>query len=283
MWSSVGASTYEGLVGMIVDMGSIVPSRYGDTYEAIGLQVRLAGGQMFHRKRINYGIGWMEALQLIAGTWDAERLRVVAPNADHSLFTDQMAYGPRVTLASREQPTASGSYLNEYLLQPAIDQFERVVATLVEDPNSRQAVAFIGRPWELCSSDLPCTLSMQFMVRNQTLKMIVTMRSWDLLKGFPYDVMMFSAVHQMMASILTNYATGALVISAGSTHVYQNDLEKMEPDHCCGSFYMPDLRSLKAFRQWATDQVNGDWVGKKGHFPSGIKVIDHDRIIKRKD
>src|SRR2546425_2882007 len=62
---------------------------------------------------------------------------------------------------------------------------ERVIS---EDPDTRQAVLTIWRPCPPKTRDVPCTISMQFFLRDGRLSALTTMRSNDLWLGVPYDV-----------------------------------------------------------------------------------------------
>jgi hypothetical protein len=157
---------------LVTHFGAEVPSRYGATLELPRpLNVTFDAGMLLSRPKINYGLGWMELLQLLAGIFDPKALVRMAPNAQHNLFTFQMAYGPRI-----------------YHRMPAI------IMKLQEDPGTRQAVLFIGHPDDGPTSDLPCTISIQFLIRFGTMRANVSMRSWDLVKGMAYDVMMFGGL-----------------------------------------------------------------------------------------
>lgn len=291
MYSSLDTNGYDELINAVLDYNTpnvyTTESRMGPTTEVLGLQVRTSPNGLVHRSGINYRIGWMELVQLIAGIYDKSGMRRAAPNADHALFTEPMAYGPRLVLQSGEQPMASCDWSSirnpaivQSLQQPAIDQLRRVLTELMDNRSTRQAVISIARPWELCSSDMPCTLSIQFLRRCGILHCVVTMRSWDLIKGLPYDLMMFGGLHQLMAH-LCGAITGGLIVNAASAHVYEADVNRV-PTNKIGAFYMPRFVTLAHYRAWADEQIEGDWAEQKGGVPLGIKVIDHNRVITRK-
>jgi thymidylate synthase len=50
--------------------------------------------------------------------------------------------------------------------------------------------------------DVPCTLTLQFLIRQGRLDMIVNMRSNDLLWGFSYDITQFAFVQRLLAMCL---------------------------------------------------------------------------------
>jgi len=60
------------------------------------------------------------------------------------------------------------------------------------NPDTRQAVINIWREDPPHTKDMPCTISCQFMIREDLLHCFVTMRSSDVWLGVPYDVFNFS-------------------------------------------------------------------------------------------
>ena len=113
-----------------------------------------------------------------------------------------------------------------------IDQLPYVCRTLAEDAGSRQAVLNIWRERPGKSKDIPCTISMQFMIRDGKLNCYTFMRSSDAIMGLPYDSILFSLVSAYILSImrykygLTGIDLGNLYLFIGSAHVYEKDIDK---------------------------------------------------------
>lgn len=105
-----------------------------------------------------------------------------------------------------------------------VDQLPFIVYALRRDINSRQAVLSIWRERpDLASKDIPCTLSMQFIVRSGVLHTVVMMRSWDVYWGLPYDIFTFSAISAVVASLVPGVEElGSLHVNAGSFHLYED-------------------------------------------------------------
>lgn len=192
----INDSSVDALVQRVLRLGEVVPSRYGDCLEILGGRVRVPSGTLITRMRINYSLGWMEMFQLLAGVYDLDNIKRVTPNANHSLFTYEMAYGPRI-----------------------MHQLPQLIEKMKRDPETRQAVLFVGKPDDGPTSNLPCTISIQFLNRKGILNAIVHMRSWDLCRGLPYDLMMFSGLLEMMGRILM-LEIGDITVLSGSTHIY---------------------------------------------------------------
>lgn len=184
------------------------------------------------RAGINYSLGWMELLQLVAGVYDLEAIQRVAPKANHSLFTYPMAYGPRVE-----------------------EQMPAILSALKNDHLTRQAVLHVAKLEDGPTSNLPCTLNIQFIIRNQRVHALVTMRSWDLCRGLPYDLMMFSGLLEIVARCL-GYDTGTVIVHSGSTHVYMDQADKIPHQSDKGwKFTGRAPYTWEEFQEWANNQI----------------------------
>lgn len=97
------------------------------------------------------------------------------------------------------------------------------------DIGSRQAICHINTPDSLHASnkDIPCTLNLQFIIRDNKLHLITNMRSNDIWKGTTYDIPTFFIFQQTMLQQLRDvYPTlqlGSYFHHAGSLHVYATD------------------------------------------------------------
>ena len=117
-----------------------------------------------------------------------------------------------------------------------IDQLPYVLDILQKDQDTRQAVLNIWRENPRSSKDIPCTLSLQFFLRELGdtlwLHTTATMRSNDIWLGTPYDSFNFSAISFYLACLLNNKnincKLGRLNIQAGSRHLYETDFKKID-------------------------------------------------------
>jgi thymidylate synthase len=91
---------------------------------------------------------------------------------------------------------------------------------LKKDKDSRQAVITLHDYRDKRESkDIPCTLSFQFLIREEKLNMIVTMRSNDIVWGTCLDIPAFIFLQEVLASWL-NIEMGEYIHNAGSMHYY---------------------------------------------------------------
>lgn len=101
-------------------------------------------------------------------------------------------------------------------------QRKRVINKLKSDAATRQAVFEIHRP-RVDTKDEPCTLSLQFLLRNDLLHLIATMRSSDAWLGVPYDIFNFTQFQNCLAGEL-GVDRGWFSLRMGSAHLYERDL-----------------------------------------------------------
>lgn len=242
---------YNEAIERLLQIGDNIPSRHGPTVERLNFSATFYGNTFLVRKGMNTALGWMEAFQIIAGVFYPEDLKQVAPKAQHHLFTPQMAYGPRLG-----------------------NQVDDVIKYLKKFPEGRQALIWIAKPEDGCTDAQTCTTSIQFLLRHKQLHGTVNMRSWDAVKGFPYDLMFFQLFKACIARAL-EVAPGNLTVNAGSFHLYEADIS-MAVGEADGDFQFnlgwPDTwpeMQLAALEQvgsyskrgWPTCLVVSSWRG----------------------
>lgn len=110
-----------------------------------------------------------------------------------------------------------------------VGQIQYAIQTLMKDLDSRQAVINIWRENPPPSKDIPCTLSLQWVIRGNEIHCIASMRSSDLWLGHPYDIFNFSAASFFILLHLRDkypgIKLGNLYLTCGSKHIYQRNLE----------------------------------------------------------
>lgn len=102
-----------------------------------------------------------------------------------------------------------------------------IMHLLKRDPCSRQAVVQVWRPevyqMDFTTKDVPCTISMQYLIRRGLLEATVVMRSSDAWLGLPYDLFNFAMLQRCVALSLGRKA-GPLTLFITSSHLYERDL-----------------------------------------------------------
>lgn len=102
-----------------------------------------------------------------------------------------------------------------------------VVEELKRDSASRRAVIKINQTYHrLDAPDVPCTLTMQYMIRGGRLHAFVNMRSQDAVFGLRNDIPCFQMFKLYIADAL-GIAPGYLYLNVASFHVYERHYEKL--------------------------------------------------------
>lgn len=192
-------------------------------------------------RRANYRFGLAEACWILAGSDEAELIGGF--NKQMFQFSDDGkrmwgAYGPRL-----------------------MGQLAHVISSLKRDPDSRQAIVTTWRPmvaapdtypgsrhlykaagmhdpyadlennphpeWDGASwrsKDIPCTIAWHFQLRKDRLHLTVFMRSNDVWLGLPYDLLSFTTVQRVVASIL-GVEPGEYHHIASNLHLYDSNAD----------------------------------------------------------
>jgi len=110
-----------------------------------------------------------------------------------------------------------------------LNQLETVVSLLRRKPASRQAVIQIFDAHDIVEEhkDVPCTCTLQFMLRHEKLQMFTNMRSNDVIWGLPHDIFCFTMLQEMAAKSLS-VEPGTYKHAVGSLHVYREKLADAE-------------------------------------------------------
>lgn len=100
-------------------------------------------------------------------------------------------------------------------------QYQTVLTTLTAKPTSRQAVIQLFDRTDIIAdhADVPCTCTLQFLVRSNFLHLIVHMRSNDAYWGLPHDVFTFTMLQELTANRL-GLKLGKYKHLVGSLHIY---------------------------------------------------------------
>jgi len=109
-----------------------------------------------------------------------------------------------------------------------------LIKRLVDDKHSRQAYVTSIKPGDYFyqGKDFPCNTSIQLLIRDEQLIMIVGSRSSDFITGFPIDCVHWQMLYHLILNELKIYypllMTGYIGYNIGSLHVYQDDKEKFD-------------------------------------------------------
>jgi len=92
---------------------------------------------------------------------------------------------------------------------------------LVSDSTSRRALIPLFIPDDLIKlpNDTPCASSIQVMIRDNKIDFFLHMRSQSVVMIFPYDIFLFSMLHEYL-SLALNKSPGTFNYYANSFHYY---------------------------------------------------------------
>jgi len=177
----------------------------------------------FRRWSLAYAAG--ELAWYLCGSDNLEYIKYYAPS--YGQFSDDGAhlygaYGPRIFGPCVEDRDELGQ-------SQQTSPWLKCQRLLRNDPDTRQAVIPIYAPTDVGAKtkDYPCTLALQFLLRDGHLNLITTMRSNDLWLGTLYDIFCFTALQELMAQQLGAYV-GEYVHQVGSLHLYERNWSATE-------------------------------------------------------
>ena len=216
-------SLYTKILSTILDEGIEVGPRGMKTKELspVCIEVTNPRQRLFghpHRKEVSI-FTYIEGLWILLGEATPDRVVHYVPamanfvNEETGKFDG--AYGPAIDLSKYNYIMTGANQLNQVYLR------------LKENPDTRQAVVIINNPFlhTLPTKDYPCTLSFQFLLRNNKLDMITTMRSQDAWLGLVYDTGEFQWFQEILAGWL-GVELGRYIHIDGSFHLYERDWAK---------------------------------------------------------
>lgn len=152
-------------------------------------------------------------------------------------------FSKEIAKFSDDELTFNGAYGPKF-----IEQVSYVVRTLERDHDSRQAVLTTWRERPGDTVDVPCTIAQQYLIRDDRLHCVATMRSSDCWLGAPYDWHAFSmmAAYVLLSlryrasgpSLWHKVSLGNLFFTAGSQHLYLRD--KQSAEFCLDDPYLTE-------------------------------------------
>ena len=112
-------------------------------------------------------------------------------------------------------------------------QLDNAISALKDDIHTRRAMIMIFKPEDTDESTgfatrIPCSISYQFLIRNNKLMLIYYIRSNDYFKHFAIDIWLANAMQEYVVEQLKdtypNLKVGSLNYYCGSFHAYNEDL-----------------------------------------------------------
>lgn len=197
------------------------PSRAGDTLELLHAVLEIKDPRQrwvtSRHPAINPAFAIAEVLWILAGSNDAQVLNY---------------WFPALPKFQGEGPTYYGAYGYRLRKQFGIDQIRRACDILSANPASRQVVLQL---WDVRSDlpdadgnprnpDIPCNIFSMLKVRDGHLQWTQIMRSNDIYRGLPYNLLQFTFLQEILAGWL-GLDVGSYYHWSDSLHLYLKDVE----------------------------------------------------------
>ena len=191
------------LLSLIIDLGLEASPRDMKTKEITNVTLHVINGLsnilVSNVRDLNYRFMIAEWIWTQGGMYDVGSLErynsVMRQFSDDGIYLAG-AYGPRL-----------------------LPQWEYIFENL-KKPFSRQAVASIWVPNPWPSKDIPCTLNLQWLIRNDRVNCTINMRSSDVWLGLPYDYFNFSQLTNIVSKSF-NLPVGSITMNLASSHLYE--------------------------------------------------------------
>jgi thymidylate synthase len=138
-------------------------------------------------------------------------------------------YLPRYKDSSDDTKTVYGAYGPRIRGEGEKNQVATIIELLKRKKESRQAVIQLFDSVDILKphNDIPCTCSIQFLVRRERLDMFVNMRSNDAFMGLPHDIFAFTMLQEIIARSL-GVEMGTYKHAVGSLHLYDENRDAAE-------------------------------------------------------
>ncbi len=167
-------------------------------------------------------------------------------------------YGPRLFNWKRNDAT--------------LDQVNNVLQLLRQKPHSRRAVIQLFDAADIANShkEIPCTCTLQFVVRNRRLHLFTSMRSNDAFLGLPHDIFAFTMLQEIMARSL-GIELGRYKHFVTSLHLYTRDL-------CDAQQYLDEGWQPRNLAEMPPMPIGDPWQSVKSILTIERQIRDGSRV-----
>jgi len=234
------------------------PSRLGNIRELLHCSLHLKNPRqrwiLSRQPSINPAFAIAEVVWILQGRNDSAFLNYWNP-----ILPKHSGYGE----------TYYGAYGHRLRSNLGFDQIEAAYQALAADPGSRQVVLQIwdgrkdmpnldGSPRD---SDIPCNVVAMLKVREGKLELLQIMRSNDIFRGTPHNIIQFTCLQEIIAGWL-GLEVGSFVLVADSLHMYEHDSEEFYISESTSSVInteslsLPKKNLIKCYSQWVMPWMN---------------------------
>jgi thymidylate synthase len=254
---------YLDLLQRIVDEGVRKDDRTGTgTLSVFGHQMRFplgVGFPLVTTKRLHLKSIIHELLWFLRGDTNVEYLHRHNVTIWDEWADENGNLGPVYGAQWRAWPTADGG---------SIDQIERAMRLLREDPDSRRNIVSAWNVGELPRMALsPCHTLFQLHVAEGKLSCQLYQRSADVFLGVPFNIASYALLTHMLAQ-QADLEPGDFVWTGGDCHLYRNHLEQARLQLSREPLPLPRLvikRRPESLFDYSYDDF--EFIGYEAHAP----------------
>ena len=249
---------YRGLMAGILYGGSDKEDRTGTgTKSVFGRTIKhdmSLGFPILTGKKISFNAARTELLWILQGRTDLKYLE------DNGV----KYWRPDYERSGRTDETLGPVYGKQWRNFNGVDQLEKLVYSIISNPDSRRLMISAWNPADMPDMVLPpCHYGFQVYINNGVIDLMWQQRSADVFLGLPYDITMYGLLLEMLAKG-ANLKPGKLIGQLGDCHLYNNHLEQAKIYLDRSKRVLPKLE-LK-------DSVWFDTVIEKVHIPTADKI-----------
>ena len=224
--------TYNNFTDAYIDLSRLIRDEYDFISNPRGMKIKEKLGVQFRIKNPRDRLPFVAARNFSLSYLVAETLWYMSGNNSTEWIS---RYAPFWKDISDDGKTANSAYgarifkRNDRIAGGKLVQWDYVVNELKRDSDSRRAVIHIRTPDDSVHAvkDVPCTLALQFFIRDEKLHLHVNMRSSDIILGLSYDVPAFTIMQEVMANEL-GVGLGEYVHTSNSLHCYERDFKMLD-------------------------------------------------------
>ena len=228
---------YLALMRHVLQNGSQKTDRTGTgTLSIFGYQMRFdlnQGFPLLTTKKVHFRSIIHELLWFLRGDTNIKSLNAVGVRIWDEWADKNGDLGPIYGKQWRSWPDAKGGM---------IDQMSRLIAMLLENPDSRRLIVSSWNVAEISSMALPpCHCLFQFYVTDGRLSCQLYQRSADIFLGVPFNIASYALLTHMIAQVV-GLKVGDFVHTLGDAHLYLNHLEQAKEQLLRAPYARPMLQ-----------------------------------------
>lgn len=184
-------------------------------------------------------------------------------------------YIPKYAKDAEDNGTLHGAYGPRLLNMGGQNQIANVIAALRERPSTKRAVIQLFSAEDIASryKEVPCTIALQFFIRDEKLLCCSFMRSNDAFKGLPHDVFCFTMLQEIIAREL-DVELGPYRHLVSSLHLYEDSINAAQAyltEGVQSSLAMPPMPAGSQWQHISNILVAEDKV-RRGELDGAIDV-----------